>query len=762
MVCPFGINPLFRLLFLQDKLIGRLRFYSVCHTDIHMFSAESAVSNVSSSNVATALPDLTASAVDLSVAQNYQTQDLSDDAVTRVRTAGKAMDDFRVALADTSGAVFARTGNSGKRTASKPAGFQPGLIAACSFGRPGAEYTRDIDNTALDSTHGLKKHKLAHDESAHGQQKPYQCLVCAKTFGRKDHFKRHEMLHTDRPSFVCDKCGVSFSCKGNLDRHQRTHHDSGALYQCDKCTLGFLAHAQLMRHKQWCHSVIRSYECDQCHKTFGRKSLLDQHQTVHVNERSFSCSCGSSYKSYRSLKLHKKLKHPDCTVFNDSHGLEKHQLAHNQRKFYQCSVCSRIFADQCNLDSHKIIHTDEQPFLCDNCGCCFEREKSFIHHKKHHCDGVYKCDECHRCFLTDTMLRIHKQFHDSTRFYRCKIGDPEFTRQTACSIHMNDYHNKELPHECEEGGQTFKTRTLLTQHKAMFFDGKNFFCVSCGASYKCMDLFRRHMMKKHPDMRYETRLTNTADAVISQSPLVIDHPSTSGACRNDSRTAERRNKLFDAPNRIFSGHGEFERSGRFCMDNSSASATSTGAVVDIDETNEHKKQEITVDYPGKRKHGMSESLEEQTINRGAVISQLPSVIDQPSTSATNIDLMDEEDLDKVFDDYLNDICSADGASGRLNKFDIDDSSDSATNETSKYKKITVDSYGKHEQGMSEPLAKQTADAGAVVSQSPFVMDDLLSEKYLEELVYRYTRDLLDGNDGLFNESGEPDNDTLSD
>ena len=328
--------------------------------------------------------------------------------------------------------------NSGKRTASKPAGFQPGLIAACSFGRPGAEYTRDIDNTALDSTHGLKKHKLAHDESAHGQQKPYQCsCFVPKPLAGKITLKGMKcFILTDRLLYVISVV-LLLAVKGTWTAIKEPRHDSGALYQCDKCTLGFLAHAQLLRHKQWCYSVIRPYECDQCHKTFGRKSLLDQHQTVHVNERSFSCSCGSSYKSYRSLESHKKLKHPDCTVFNDSHGLEKHQLAHNQRKFYQCSVCSRIFTDQCNLDSHKIIHTDEQPFLCDNCGCCFEREKSFIHHKKHHCDGVYKCDECHRCFLTDTMLRIHKQFHDSTRFYRCKIGDPEFTRQTASSIHMN-------------------------------------------------------------------------------------------------------------------------------------------------------------------------------------------------------------------------------------------------------------------------------------------------------------------------------------
>ena len=191
----------------------------------------------------------------------------------------------------------------------------------------------------------------------------------------------------------------------------------------------------------------------------------------------------------------------------------------------------------------------------------------------------------------------------------------------------------------------------------------------------------------------------------------------------------------------------------------------TDTVVGMDETSKHKKQEITVDSPGKRKYGISELLEEQTVNSGAVLSQSLSVIDQPSTSATDVDSMAEEDLDHVFDGYFNDLYSADWSYDRLNKSGHDFfglAVDPGADETGKYKKITVDSHGKREQGMSELLEKQTADASTVVSQSPSVMDDLMSEEGFGNMISRYTRDLLDGNDGLFNETGESCNDILSD
>ena len=113
-----------------------------------MFSVKSVVSNVPLSNAGS--PGFMTGSLDLVMVQHHQTQCLSnDDAVTRVRTEGKAMDDFRVVLADTFKAVFVNAENSEERIASKPAGFQPGLTAACSFGYPGVRQMRDIDNRVL-------------------------------------------------------------------------------------------------------------------------------------------------------------------------------------------------------------------------------------------------------------------------------------------------------------------------------------------------------------------------------------------------------------------------------------------------------------------------------------------------------------------------------------------------------------------------------------------------------------------------------------
>ena len=767
------------------------------------------------SNAGEVSPGLMTDNLDLLVAQDHRTQCLSnDDAAARARTEGKAMDDFHVALADTFEAAFVSTENGEERTASKPEGFQPvqpvqsGLTAACSFGRPGVKHQRDIDNTALDSTHGLKKRKPTVNKKLH------QCPVCDASFDRPSKLARHSIIHTSERPFRCGDCDYCCKSQHCLVRHQKNCHVDKNLYKCDECHQSFSTNENLLRHKQL-HDTTRpyrcdicdvrfktrsacqshaaqhddqcSYECNLCSRTFKTKMMLDQHQSVHSNIKNFHCECGTSYKSRRALVAHRKIKHSE---------LKNQKLTHNEKKTYQCSVCSKIFCRKQSLNDHVTTHTGKKSFLCDICGCLFRKRKTLVcHQKSYHGNEQFQCDECHRIFPNSTGFRNHKKLHDPERPYQCKVCNLRFAKKTVCHMHTHNQHYKEGSHVCEDCGKKLSTKTLLIRHQVVHKDNRDFHCVYCAGNYKSMDTLKKHMKKKHPGLKCKTKSTNTGGAVITQSPLVIDQPSTSGAYRNDSVTEERLNKLFDASNRIFSGHGESERSDRSCIDNSSASASASGSasdsdsdsgsdsapapdsgsdsapapapVVNIDETNEHKKQEIIVDSPGKGKHGMSESLEEQTVNNGAVVSQSPSVINQPSTSATGIDLMAEEDLDNVFDGCLNDLCCVDGSPDRLNKFNIGNFLDSAVgpdaNETSKYKKVIVDSYGKHEQDMSELLEKQTADVGAVVvSQPPSAMDDLLSEKYLEELVYRYTRDLLDGNDGLFNESGEPDNNTLSD
>ncbi|NWR46027.1 ZN572 protein, partial [Regulus satrapa] len=60
-------------------------------------------------------------------------------------------------------------------------------------------------------------------EKPHGEEKPYKCLECGKSFSCNSHLREHQNLHTGERPFVCGECGKSFSRSWRLIRHQTIH-----------------------------------------------------------------------------------------------------------------------------------------------------------------------------------------------------------------------------------------------------------------------------------------------------------------------------------------------------------------------------------------------------------------------------------------------------------------------------------------------------------------------------------------------------------
>jgi uncharacterized C2H2 Zn-finger protein len=87
-------------------------------------------------------------------------------------------------------------------------------------------------------------------------EKPYECVLCKRTFRRRHHLVDHVRTHTGEKPFRCDTCGACFRQRGTLTVHRRTHGSVG----------------------------IKTFECPTCCKKFNHKVSLTRHCKRHAEE----------------------------------------------------------------------------------------------------------------------------------------------------------------------------------------------------------------------------------------------------------------------------------------------------------------------------------------------------------------------------------------------------------------------------------------------------------------------------------------------
>ncbi|KAK7916091.1 hypothetical protein WMY93_011852 [Mugilogobius chulae] len=178
--------------------------------------------------------------------------------------------------------------------------------------------------------------------------KKFQCYVCRKTFGKKEHLQLHMRVHTGERPFSCPTCDKAFSIKGTLDKHMRTHTGE------------------------------KPYSCSACKKTFSQKSTLDKHTRTHTGEKPYSCStCDRTFADRSTLRTHVK--------------------THTGEKPYSCSFCMKGFIKRGELDRHVRIHTGEKPFSCSVCNKSFAHCVTLQRHMRSHTgERPYSCSEPNR------------------------------------------------------------------------------------------------------------------------------------------------------------------------------------------------------------------------------------------------------------------------------------------------------------------------------------------------------------------------------
>ena len=254
--------------------------------------------------------------------------------------------------------------------------------------------------------------KIAEHEK--GEELPFKCPHCPRSFTKKLYLEGHMVAHTEDRFFQCPHCKKTFGKDFHLKSHITHRHSRGGKvpvaedpktgsihsYQCAKCGETYSVLDHLTRHVKLAHT-----------STATAQPLAQN--GVSLNALNTESGSGPSTLSSSIVPAQPVVPAPLNT-----------EVANGKQ--FHCHLCSRTFSRQMYLNSHLVSHSTHRPFKCPHCSKQFGQEhhmKSHITHK-HVNEGVltegvvrgadsatptlpYRCPCCRKGFRKDYHLKSH-------------------------------------------------------------------------------------------------------------------------------------------------------------------------------------------------------------------------------------------------------------------------------------------------------------------------------------------------------------------
>ncbi|XP_062565373.1 zinc finger protein 883-like isoform X1 [Armigeres subalbatus] len=152
------------------------------------------------------------------------------------------------------------------------------------------------------------KHEEQKPSKRHGQDFPYGCDFCNRTFKLPSTLAAHVKTHNEDRKFVCTECGNTFKKLEHLKNHINGVHLKQA-YNCEVCNKSFARVGDRNVHMR-SHAEEKPHQCSYCGRGFHLAKALRAHTRQHTGERPFVCIiCNAGFTCHKTLTSHTRKQH---------------------------------------------------------------------------------------------------------------------------------------------------------------------------------------------------------------------------------------------------------------------------------------------------------------------------------------------------------------------------------------------------------------------------------------------------------------------
>jgi len=106
----------------------------------------------------------------------------------------------------------------------------------------------NVNNNEMEKNKSVKKRK-----KSDGTPKRYECTICNRQFGGKQHYQYHVRTHSGEKPYKCPHCDKGFRAKHSLKNHIRIHTGERP-YQCKSCGKWFRQLGVMKNHMRNMHN----------------------------------------------------------------------------------------------------------------------------------------------------------------------------------------------------------------------------------------------------------------------------------------------------------------------------------------------------------------------------------------------------------------------------------------------------------------------------------------------------------------------------